>query len=356
MTTNPQPRPLAGDLLATGVPPLDAAEAERLARQYFGLSGAARPLTGERDSNFLIASADGRRFVLKLGSPAEERSVVDFQTCALQHARRSDPQLPLPQPVPTRDGALLAEVAGPGGGSRVLRMLSYLDGLPLSEAPSSPAQRRAIGAMLARLDLALRDFVHPAADHELMWDLQHAAKVRDLFTHLPPGRDHGLPQRFLDAFEAHALPVLPALRTQVIHNDANLHNLLVAPDAPDVVAGLIDFGDMVRAPLVQELAVAAAYHLKPEGHPLAGAADVVAGYAACTPLREEELKVLFDLIATRLVLIVAISGWRAARYPGNAAYLLRNNAAAWAGLARLATLTRGEARTFLAAAANGDSR
>jgi hydroxylysine kinase len=121
-----------------------------------------------------------------------------------------------------------------------------------------------------------------------------------------------------------------------------------------VVTGLIDFGDAVRAPLVQEVAVAAAYQLVDEGHPLAGAADVVAGYAQAMPLNEDELAVLFDLIAARLVLIVSIGGWRAARYPENAAYILRNNAAAWAGLQRIAALTRDEARTFLTAVARGE--
>lgn len=354
MMTSPRTRPPAGDLLATGVPPLDAAEAERLARVHFGLAVTARPLTGERDSNFLVTDADGRRLVLKLGNPAEERAVIDFQTRALQHARSRDPHLPLPQPVAARDGALMVDIPGPCR-ARVLRILSYLDGLPLPEAPRSPAQRRAIGALLARLDRALGDFTHPAADHALLWDLQQAAKVRELFSHLPPGRDHGLPRRFLDAFEEHVLPALPGLRRQVIHNDANPHNLLVARDAPEVVTGLIDFGDMVRAPLVQELAVAAAYQLLDEGHPLAGAADVVAGFAQGMALEADELAVLFDLIATRLVLIVGIGGWRAARYPDNAAYILRNNAAAWAGLERLAALTRDEARAFLAAAARGDS-
>jgi hypothetical protein len=31
-------------------------------------------------------------------------------------------------------------------------------------------------------------------------------------------------------------------------------------------------------------------------------------------------------------MVVAISGWRAARHPDNAAYLLRNNALSWARL------------------------
>jgi hydroxylysine kinase len=50
---------------------------------------------------------------------------------------------------------------------------------------------------------------------------------------------------------------------------------------------------------------------------------------------------------TRMVLTVAITGWRAARYPENASYILRNNPQAWAGLERCETLNRTEAQAFL---------
>ncbi len=42
------------------------------------------------------------------------------------------------------------------------------------------------------------------------------------------------------------MPQLAGLRHQVIHNDLNLHNVLVDPKDGARVAGVIDFGDMVR--------------------------------------------------------------------------------------------------------------
>jgi hypothetical protein len=44
---------------------------------------------------------------------------------------------------------------------------------------------------------------------------------------------------------------------------------------------------------------------------------------------------------------VAITNWRAARHPDNAAYILRNNPNARAGLQRLATLDRKAVRREL---------
>jgi hydroxylysine kinase len=44
-----------------------------------------------------------------------------------------------------------------------------------------------------------------------------------------------------------------------------------------------------------------------------------------------------------MAMTVVISSGRAARYPANRNYILRNNAAAWARLRRMATLSREQA-------------
>ena len=56
-------------------------------------------------------------------------------------------------------------------------------------------------------------------------------------------------------------------------------------------------------------------------------------YTAVLPLNDAELDLLFDLITARMVTTLSITSWRAARYPENAAYILRNAPAAKAGLA-----------------------
>jgi Ser/Thr protein kinase RdoA (MazF antagonist) len=133
----------------------------------------------------------------------------------------------------------------------------------------------------------------------------------------------------------------------VIHNDLNFHNVVVAADAPEEVAGILDFGDMVRSPLVCDVAVAAAYHVRADDRPLADAAEYVAAYHAASPLDGAELEVLGDLIATRLAMSVLISGWRADEHPQNREYILRNEPAARAGLGALERLSHGEAAGIL---------
>jgi Ser/Thr protein kinase RdoA (MazF antagonist) len=122
---------------------------------------------------------------------------------------------------------------------------------------------------------------------------------------------------------------------------------------PERVCGILDFGDMVRSPLVCDVAVAASYLVTQGDGPLGGAPDYVAAYHTAAPLMASEFEVLFDLVVTRLAMTVLITGWRAKLFPANAAYILRNAPSAWQGLERLAGLDRAAAREILQSACDG---
>lgn len=336
--------------------------ADALLASHWRMSGELQALSGERDRNFLLTVADSmpadcrsapataQRYVLKISHPAEAPVVADFQTQALLHIAQSDATLPVQRIVPTASGdsSLLAQA--PDGSTRVVRLFTYLEGEPLPKARRSAAQATALATMLARLDLALRDFRHPAGALELPWDIQRADGVADLLDSIADPVRRALAQRALDRFVTHVKPHLQALRAQPIHNDFNIFNLLVDPTDHDRIAGILDFGDMVHAPLVDDLAVAAAYQVDAQGDTLGALARFVAAYHAVLPLQPLELAVLFDLIQARLLMVVAISGWRAAREPANADYLLRNNAISWARLAACDAIDRNRAIAALRAA------
>ncbi|XAH21217.1 phosphotransferase [Xylophilus sp. GW821-FHT01B05] len=336
-------------VLSAPAAPVPAAWAAALLQEHYGLAGDLSALTGERDANFLLSEPTGRR-MLKVSHPIESPLVADFQTQALLHIAATDPGLPVQRLLPTLGGAHSFIAQAPDGAARVVRLFSYLEGLPMPQAPRSAAQRASVGSMLARLDRALAGLKHPAGALELPWDIQRAHRVRGLLAHVPDAHRRALAGRALDRFEQHALPRLATLRRQPIHNDFNIYNLLVDPAAPQQVAGILDFGDMVEAPMVNDLAVAASYQLDEQGDALATIAAFAGAYHAVLPLQPAELDVLLDLVRARLAMVVAISGWRAARQPDNAAYLLRNNAVSWARLQACDAITDTQARDALFAA------
>ena len=314
-----------GANLTTPPPVLAADDALALVAQHWGLMGALSPLTSERDLNYRLTTPQGR-YVVKLANPAEPAAVTHFQTRALLHLQSSG--LPVPRVARTLNGA--TEVQTPHG---LLRLLTYLEGQPLHLAPKSDAQRAAIGTMAARLTLGLNGFHDPAGGQDLQWDIRHAARLRPLLPHIADDL-RPLCDAALTRFETEALPHLAECRWQVVHNDLNPHNLLTDPGNPDAIAGILDFGDMVETPLVCDMAVAASYQVDPAA-PLHSLRAFAGAYHATLPLTPLEQRLFPILTQARMLTTLAIASARAARYPDNAPYILRNVPSASAGLMAL---------------------
>lgn len=330
----------------TRTPPIPAETAEQSVQAVYGLTVRARPLGSERDDNFHLTALNGAEYLLKVSHPAEDPALTSFQTECLYHIATQDHRLPVPRLIATVDGERSALLQLPGQNARTMRLLTYLPGQPLRYASVGPLQRRRIGTTLAALDRALASFPARAPHFDLLWDITQASKMRPLLAHIGDQSRRRLATYWLDNYERHVLPFQGRLRAQIIHNDLNPHNVLVAPDDPEYITGIIDFGDITFAPVVCDVAVAASYQIFPADHPLETIADFVAGYHAFNPLEAHELDLLFDLIATRLVLTVAITGWRAQNHPDNSEYILRNNPRSWSALEHLASIPRDDAKAY----------
>lgn len=328
-------------MLETAVPDVGPDTATAVLAEHYGLDGNVAALDSERDRNFLISTYSGR-YVLKFANAAEGPDVADFQCRALIHIERSAPELPVPRVVRTRDGKLTASYRVTDGTSLRVRLLTYLDGIAMSESTAEADVATTLGALLAKLGRALANFEHPGAEHALAWDLKQAAQLRDLLDHIDDAELHPLCRNRLDVFDADVAPALGRLRLQVIHSDMNPGNVLVDPADPGRLTGIIDFGDMVRSPLVADVAIACAYLLTADADPFADARRFVAAYHASYPLRPEEIELLYDLILTRSAMTILISRWRAARYPENRDYILRSERLARERLESASTLPRAD--------------
>ncbi len=313
----------AGQLLSVAPPSLPADRLQRLVRDHWGLQGILHPLTSERDQNHRLDTATGS-FTLKLANPVEPAALTDMQTRALLFLAAKAPDLPIPRVIPARDTRPV--IATPDG---ALRLLTWRPGTPLAHLPRSAALAAAIGTALGQLDAILQDFAHAAADHHLLWDIRNALDLGPLLAALP---DDLRPRivAFLAGFRDRVAPALATLPRQVIHGDFNPHNLLADPADPTVLTGILDFGDMTLSHRICDLAVAASYLIQPLD-PAAFVLPLTMAYHRANPLTAQELALLPDLITARLATTLTITAWRGVRYPGNAAYILRNAPTSRAG-------------------------
>jgi hydroxylysine kinase len=314
----------AGQLLSVPPPRVPPDRLLRLARDHWGLDGVLSALTSERDLNHRLDTGRGS-FVLKLANRSEPARLTEFQTFALLDLTGTAPDLPVPRVLPAKDGHPVVRTAE---GS--MRVLTWLSGTPLSQLPCSPVLAAAIGAALGRLDAALAGYNHPAADHHLLWDIRHTSDLAPLVPTLPDDLRPRI-SAFLSHFERTVAPALSGLPRQVIHGDFNPHNLLGDPGDPTRLTGILDFGDMTLSHRICDLAVAASYLIQPDA-PMRLLLPLIQAYDQANPLTRQELALLPDLITARLVTTLAITAWRAARYPENAAYILRNAPTSRAGL------------------------
>jgi len=216
--------------------------ATALLREHYGVVAVAlERLDTERDDSFRVTTPEGY-LVLKVAHPGDDPLVIDLQTAAMRRA--TEHGLPAQRLISTTGGKATAVVDG-----RIARVFDWLAGDLLADRVPSQEQLFALGAQLGRLSQALAR----------------------------------LPQ-------------------QVIHNDFHPGNLLVDPAHPTFVVGILDFGDVVHTARVCDLGEAIAYLIPAAGSVWGAATAFIDGFNSIVPLREQERRLLPDLVAARLVM------------------------------------------------------
>ncbi len=313
-------------------PDLDAATARELAAEHFGIDGAATPLPGERDRNFLLEGPAGDRHVLKVASPDEPGDVLDFESALLVWLAEEG-STAVPRPVPTRGGDLIARAEEAPSEPWRIRLLEHLPGTVLARVrPRTSDLLENVGRELGTLDRLLASYPGTPPEREAFdWALARAGGVveRGLRFVTDPARRACL---------EHAIGGLDGTRErvadlprQVVHGDVNDHNILVsAPlEGPRRVTGILDFGDVHEAPAIFDLAIALAYLMMEHPDPVGAAVRVVTGYHERRPLTEAEVDLLIHLARARLAASVSISAWRRSETPDVDDYLLISETPAW---------------------------
>ena len=157
-----------------------------------------------------------------------------------------------------------------------------------------------------------------------------------------------LAERVIDRFEARVEPAFDTLRAQVVHNDLTLDNVLMDNSR---VSGIVDFDDMTYTALVCDLVMPLASVMYRRDDPIKAAQQVVRGYVSVTSLEEEEIRLLGDLVAARLVTWGVIVAWRRDEHPEKTDHTTAGVDDGWALLRTLEELGPAVVRRRLRSAA-----
>jgi Ser/Thr protein kinase RdoA (MazF antagonist) len=296
-------------------PPAFRAEtvADAVAGQ-FGLQGELHPLVSERDQNFRLEAGDQGRFLVKVSSALESAATTALQVDVLLHLAPC-PEIIAPHVIRTLTGRTCGHVDD--GETRLgLRVLSWVEGRQLETVGVDAGMAARFGAALGQLDVALACFDYAGENPVLLWDLQRLGELRPLLRHVDDDALRAAVATAIDDYEIRVAPLQADLPRQVIHADANPENVLTAGDR----IGFIDFSDIVTAPRVFDVAIAASYLRSGGSDPLALVRPFVAAWQSVTPLGEIETGVLFDLVRARLATSITLLYWRLADRPAGDAY------------------------------------
>ena len=299
-------------LFDRNLPKVELDEAAGLLRKHYAVEGEVHALDGERDLNFRIRSDTGD-FIFKIANTEDGEDVVGFQAAALQHIRERDPSLPVPVIQPGSNGQIMQRVTTRSGGSHILRLLSFLPGTPVDGASATQRTWREIGKLMGRLNVALGSFYHPAAqanDHP--WDTANCLRFQPLTRHISDSAARDLVNSVFDRFHHVVKPQLDSTRHQIIHQDAHSGNVLVDPNDPERVVGLIDFGDLLYGPVIADLAIVPDRTERSNDSLLDVICNAAVGFDAEFPLQENEVDLLYDVICARYALGATIVAARSA--------------------------------------------
>ena len=279
-------------------------------RQEYGICpDGISPLEGYEDQTYLVMAGE-ERFILKSQADREglkERICLEDR---LTGSLNQQGTYGFPVHLSCRNGKPYFQA-----NDRVYRLLTYLEGTFLAEVPAKNPILHSLGDLLGQLNRVSLGFSPGILAGEVSsWDLQYLDSLHKYLPLVADPEDRALISYFLIQFREEVFTRKYELRKGLIHNDANDWNVLTQAGK---VTGIIDFGDMAYSWLIGELAVALPYVLADAADPLSAASVVIKAYHKWVPVEEQELGLLYYLIAGRICMSLCNSARAGEKQPGS---------------------------------------
>ena len=317
-----------------------------LKNQYNLDNPKIKKLVGYDSTNYKVKS-NSEKFILKIyPDNKNEIEQAEAENKILLHLQ-NEKNNRFPAPVKNRNNKYLTHFSEKKE-KRFARLLTYLEGDFMGETEHSISLFKSFGKFLAELNIQLQTFKNSIIEsRQFKWDLQYFLMNEKYVEYIPDSSDRKIVEHFFQQYKNNVLPVIPSLRKQIIHNDANEWNTLANNNR---VTGLIDFGDVCYTQTINEPAIALAYALSKKDDPIKWAVLLISEYNKILPLQKKEIDVLYYLVAARLCTSVLNSAFERVNRPENR-YIQISEKPAWELLKIWGNITPGFARNAFRKAA-----
>ena len=278
-------------------------------------------LNSERDLNFLVKFGAKKKYVVKISNPKESLKQLEYQDLLIKHLR-SNRLLKLIYPKILHKNILFYQ----DNKQRecAVRILTYIDGKMYAKTNINNDIEKSLGKLLALQSKHLNNFMHIQAMRKFEWDPSNISWVKkyiNLFS--------GLKKNVIfEAIKQHVKFVKKNknnLKHSVTHGDPNDYNIVVKNQK---IVGLIDFGDSIYAPSINDLAISLSYALTQSQNLFATLQNIIGSYNKIYSINDDEIYSLFGLIKSRLVITLVMAAKQRKKYPDNK-YLSISEKNAW---------------------------
>ena len=272
-----------------------------------------KELDGYDNKNYLVSTSKGRYIVKTYDYSIPLSDQINEENSILLYLNSKVSGV-YPLPIKLTNGQYTHTITQDGT-VKIIRLLTYLKGEFMGNTVPSTELYQSLGTLIAEMDLILQGMdSYVLKSRQWQWDLQYFKLNKVYLDAIDSHKDRNLVRYFFQQYELYVEPVLPSLRKQVIHNDANEWNILTNDNR---VTGLIDFGDLAHSYLINELAITITYGIYDKENPIDWAVIIIEAYHKVLPLEEQEIDILYYLIAARLCTSVCNSAHSAKVDPDN---------------------------------------
>ncbi|XP_069758946.1 hydroxylysine kinase-like [Narcine bancroftii] len=335
-------------------PSVSEAQAVELVGRLYGRKvSKVQPLPSYDDQNFhVLVSATqesgdlSESYVLKVLNTADSQDadLVEVQTQVMMFLNRKG--FPSPTPIPTIDGKIMSlETIKEGNVNKqhLIRLLTYLPGIPLAKITLDHQNYYELGRTVAQMDKILLEEFHQSPTKSLyredfIWNLSNIHLLEKYLHEMEEGETLVIIKQVIQQFKEKIRPNISKFRKGFIHGDFNDCNILqkpvdspadqvedkaekISPKAALWISGILDFGDLSYGCLVYELVIAMTYSMIERQDCLAFGGHTMAGFESVIPLTDDEREAVFPLVLCRYSQSLVISRHTLLLHPENEEYL-----------------------------------
>ena len=278
-------------------------------------------LNSERDKNYLVYLDNDKKYILKISNTNESKEILKLQDYVLSNLNKRQS---IKKIIPKKIHKSIKTFIDKNNSKCFVRLLSFIDGKLYANCKPSRELEVSLGTYVGFLSKELNNLGHPSSFRKFEWDPSSIEWINK-YVNLFKSKKRIIIKKNISEFNNFVKKNKNNLRYSLTHGDPNNYNLVVSNKK---IIGLLDYGDMIFAPTINDIAICLSYALMNNRNINETLKNIIQSYNHVYPITLNETISLFSLVKSRLTITVVMAEKQIKKFPKNK-YLLISKKSAW---------------------------